>query len=566
MAKYRVTGPDGATYEVSAPDGASEAEIISYAQRNFQAPAKQEAAETPSMGEILKREFLGSIPVQAAMGALRGAGSIGATLMRPMESGAENQQRRQAMTGGLQEMGADPSSIAFGAGKLGGEIAGTAGIGTVLGLPFRGLPAVQSALQSGGMVTGMAPATMGGRAADMALRTVAGGATGGAAAGMVDPSQMGTGAAIGAALPGFLKLAGGAGSAIGRGFSMGGAQNKELAKTAVNKYGIPLGIGDIAEGGTTKAVQSILRDAPITGGMAANKREAVQEAFNSAVGGTFGAPAPKLTPQVIDTAKQKLGAEFDRIWNNNALQVDPQMVQRMADLRTQAAKLPKNEGASLTAEIDDLFGKMIPDQTGALYVPGDVANKFQSYIRRRAESSAGLKNELGDLRREIIDAFNRSVAPADAAALTLNRSQYKAFKTVEPLLNAAEMGVAGRAPGDIPAALLPNAVARSYNRGGGPLAELSQIGSRFIVDRTPKTGGSARAAIQNTALGAALLGGYMTNPALALAAVPAAAGVQGLLGSPALARNLLNTSPNAMPIGAGLLGATYRAAPLIPAQ
>lgn len=562
MAKYKITSPDGVTYEVTAPDNATEAEVMAYAQKNM--PTSAPAQPKPSLGELFKREALGSVPVQALMGAVRGAGSIGSTLMRPFETGAENAERRQAITGGLQELGAQPDSLAFGAGKLGAEIAGTAGIGGAMAAPFRGLPILSSALRTGGMTTGAAPVGLGGRAADMALRTGAAGLTGGAAAGLVDPTAAATGAAISAALPGATRLAGNLGSAVGRGFRPAESQ---LARKAVNEYQIPLGAGDIAEGSFTKAVRSILGDAPITGGMAATQRENVQEGFNRAVGGTFGAPAKKLTPEVVDAAKQKMGAEFDRIWNNNVLQVDPKLVTRMTELRQQAAKLPRSEGQSLTAEIDDLFSRMQPDAQGALQIPGETANNFQKYLRRRAESSAGLKNELNDLRQELIQSFNRSIDPADAAALTMNRQQYKAFKTVEPLLNKGEAGVAGRLPGDIPAALLPSAVASNYSRASGvPLAELSQIGSRFIVNRTPQTGGSTRAALQNTALGAALAGGFFTNPMLAAAAVPAAAGVQGLLGSPVLARGLLNLSPDATPIGSLLGPLTYRTAPLIPAQ
>jgi hypothetical protein len=40
MAKYRITGPDGGTYEVTAPDTASEAEVLAYAQQNYQPKAQ----------------------------------------------------------------------------------------------------------------------------------------------------------------------------------------------------------------------------------------------------------------------------------------------------------------------------------------------------------------------------------------------------------------------------------------------------------------------------------------------------------------------------------------------
>lgn len=35
MAKYRITAPDGGTYEITAPDDASESDVLSYAQQQF---------------------------------------------------------------------------------------------------------------------------------------------------------------------------------------------------------------------------------------------------------------------------------------------------------------------------------------------------------------------------------------------------------------------------------------------------------------------------------------------------------------------------------------------------
>lgn len=51
MPKYRITGPDGASYEVTAPDGASEQDVLSYAQQQFggSKPAGPKA-DAPSSG------------------------------------------------------------------------------------------------------------------------------------------------------------------------------------------------------------------------------------------------------------------------------------------------------------------------------------------------------------------------------------------------------------------------------------------------------------------------------------------------------------------------------------
>jgi hypothetical protein len=497
-------------------------------------------------------------------GVVRGAGSIGATLLWPIDKGMDlyygdrnktitslvtgdqtkplsrNEERRKGIDEGLTELiGSDPNALAYKAGKLGGEIAGTAGAGGALANGVRYLApglanapaavnflrAVETAGAQGGNIVG--------------ARTLGGAVNGALSAGMVNPEDALKGAAIGGVAPGTFALAGKAGSLVGNMFRPS-VQNMPLAKKAIDQYQIPLGAADISNNGMVKAARSVLNDMPLIGRIGDAQKEAVQGAYNKAVGGTFGATDTKLTPAVMDAAKGKIGAELDRLWGSNSVQVDPQFISELQALQQRAAKLPKNEGGSLTAELDDLFSKMQPDANGALQIPGDVANKFQSYLRRRAESSAGLRGELTDFRKSVIAAFNRSVTGPEAQALATARGQYKAFKTVEPLLNSAEAGVAGRTAGDVPAGLLPGAVLKNYgNASGTAIGDLSQIGSQFIADRVARTGGSNRAAVQNSAIGAALgMGGY-SNPLMALATIPTAAGANKLLGSPTFAQALL---------------------------
>ena len=504
-------------------------------------------------------------PGDLLAGGLRGAASIGATFTT-MPGAGYFDRRAETLSGvdqGLASLGADPESAAYRVGKVSGEIAGTAGAGGALGNAARvvGAPApVVNALTSAGMRTGSAPVGVAQRSADMALRSGAGAVTGAAQTALVAPDQVGAGAGIGAVTPLALRVAGAAGSKVGSMFRPA-QTNNALADLAVNQYGIPLGAADITSNPMTKAIRSVLNDAPITGAIGAKQREAVQGGFNAAVGGQFGAPVAKLTPQVMDQAKARMGAEFDRIWGGNILQVDNTFMQKVIDMQKAAGKLPANEGGSLSRELDDILNKIQQDQAGNLVIPGDVANKFQSYLRRRAEGSAGLRNELTDLRKTIIGAFNNSVSPADAAALTANRAQYKAFKTVEPLLNSAEAGVAGRASGDVPAGLLPGAVLKSYgNAAGTGMGDLSQIGSQFVADRVARTGGSARAMVQNSMLGGALGAGAFANPLLALGVAPVAAGTNWLLGSPSFAQ--LAMSRNGA-VRNALAAPIYRTAPVL---
>ena len=91
-------------------------------------------------------------------GLIRGAGSIGATFIRPFESAEENVERRRQIDEGLTTiLGSDPSSTGYQAGKLTSEVAGTAGLAGAIARPFAALagpvtrfaPAVGDALTAG---------------------------------------------------------------------------------------------------------------------------------------------------------------------------------------------------------------------------------------------------------------------------------------------------------------------------------------------------------------------------------------------------------------------------------
>lgn len=253
MAKYIVTSPTGENFEVTASDSATEAEVMAYAQKNFGGDAAKPAASqglerTPANYIKAGAEGFAQQTKDLLGGAVRGAGSIGSTLLAPQDAleswlarsfhGKElpPSNRGEAMTGALRELGADPSSLTFQGAKLGTEIAGTAGVGPAMAaaVPARvaaAAPGLVNALQSAGMTTGgRAPGAVN-LLKDLALRSAAGGAVGGASTAMIDPEHAGTGAAIGAAMPPGLSAMGGAAKWIGGLFHSGKVKTAEdLAK------------------------------------------------------------------------------------------------------------------------------------------------------------------------------------------------------------------------------------------------------------------------------------------------------------------------------------------------
>jgi hypothetical protein len=174
-----------------------------------------------------------------AAGAVRGAGSIGATLLAPFDMAKDalqgkglslesNRQRRADMDGGLQSLGAEPDSWMYKGGKLAGEIAGTAGAGGVLANGVRaagatralsGLEPIVNGVARGLETGGFRVGELAGTGLGAATRIGTGAAVGGTAAGMANPEDAGTGALIGGVLPGAVRVAGEAGKLAGKAVS-----------------------------------------------------------------------------------------------------------------------------------------------------------------------------------------------------------------------------------------------------------------------------------------------------------------------------------------------------------
>lgn len=269
--------------------GYSDAEILSHlGSQGGNAAARQ--PERTVLEEV--GQGLGNL----AAGAVRGAGSIGATLLYPYDKARDlidrangvsdvglsglitgqkrlsrNEQRRADMDAALQSMGAETDSLLYKGGKIGTEIAGTLPVGGLLGRGAAALgatPRVVQALTTSGLQTGAVPAGLVQRAGDMALRTAAGAASGGASAALVNPDDVGTGALYGAAMPGAIKVLGMAGHAAGRGLNAVGSvvSDKAAQRQALGQVRRALGPDNVTQavGDLQTYFPKLAEDIPLT--------------------------------------------------------------------------------------------------------------------------------------------------------------------------------------------------------------------------------------------------------------------------------------------------------------
>jgi len=109
----------------------------------------------------------------------------------------------------------------FTGGRVAGNVLATMPVGGAVAAPVRAaapfLAPVADAIATGGFRTGLAPATLLGKAGNVALRGAGGAVTGGASAGLINPDEALLGAGIGGTLPPVIAGAGRASSLVGAG-------------------------------------------------------------------------------------------------------------------------------------------------------------------------------------------------------------------------------------------------------------------------------------------------------------------------------------------------------------
>lgn len=442
-------------------------------------------------------------------GAVRGAGSIGATLLAPIDIAKDaldgkglslesNRKRRADMDAALQTMGAEPDSLMYQGGKLAGEIAGTAGAGgavanwlvRVAPRLATAAPALVDAVRTGGMSANGAKGVSG-----LAARTAGGAITGATSAGMVDPETAGAGAVIGGVLPGVAQAVGKGARAVGRAIS-GGPVSPEVAALAerANQLGIDIPADRIVNSKPMNAIAATLNYVPFSGRAATE--DAMFNQLNTALSRTFGQDSANVT-QALRKANTDLGSKFDTVLQANTVKITPQFKTALADAENQATNELGQEGASIIhKQIADILTKGASGE-----IDGQAAYNIKKTLDRIGNRNTPEAFYARDLKKSLMDALNDSLGPKEAAAFKNVRQQYGNMLNLEKIAqNGAE--------GDISVARLAN----MKNINSPDLQEMADIAAQFLKSREGNHGAAQRTIM---GLGGAALGGI---PAVAAGA------------------------------------------------
>jgi hypothetical protein len=566
-------------------------------------------AETSTLDSI--KQGAGNL----AAGAVRGAGSIGATLLWPIDKATDlikgdredkfgplsklvlgpdykpplsrNEERRADMDSALQSMGAEPDSWMYKGGKLAGEIAGTAGAGGVLANGVRaagatralsGLEPIVNGVARGLETGGFRVGELAGTGAGALARLGTGAAVGGATAGMVNPEDAGAGALIGGALPGATQLAGKAGdlsrAALGRGAPAVTPEMLDTARRSMQAgYAIPPSM--VKPSFTNRLLESQSGKFE-TAQLAATKNQAVTDSLTrKALGLSDDAP---LSQETMGTLRAQAGKVYEQARGAGAIQADPAYFQALDDIaskyKTAAKDFPSLGPTNMHGKPIDVIGDMVAGLKVKQFDASSAIDGIKVLRDSADKAFAAGDKTLGKASKDAAAAMESIVERHLQAAG--DPDLFNAFKdarrliaktyTVQKALREGAGTVDARALGRVVQSGKPitgelrtaGEFGNVFNKAAQPPHLIGSPGVNTLKNTLALLTGAGGAAAMGPA-GAALGGlNYVVPPA-----------ARSLMFSPRFQRGLLDQAPGmldeAAPMGLLTRGA-YRSAPVLTAQ
>ena len=532
MATYKVTAPDGNSYQINAPDDATPDQVQAYAQANYQHPDVQSgqtlthaSPDLPTvtvhpsafqqvnqfgndMGDAFVHN-LAKIPVGIAQMGAHGIGSLsnaGASTATPGSLGDRVNQFVQQKVGDLdtaihnneqQYQAAVPTNVASSTGAVLGNVLPFVAGGEALQAPrvASTLGRIATGAATGGAIGATQPVTQTDSNAPSFAQQKA--------------EQVGIGVLTGGALP--------AAGALGQKVIGTVAPSVQALAQKAADYGIDLTGPQVSKSIPLKIANKTTGQVPFSGATAFADKQ--QGQFNNAVAQTIGLPdgTTKITPDVFNQAKQAIGQGYNDLASRNNLTIDPPLVSRIQSILGEAHTDGDPDAARAISNLTtEIIGKASNNNST---LTGPQFQSLDSRLGRLASGQGDKAHYAGELQDALRQGMESGMSPADAARSQELRSQWRNALNLTPILADGS--------GDIPPSRLLSAVAN--NKAGktqlamgtrGDLGTLAQIGKQFLRDPAPDSGTAVRNVAFDTLKGL----GAITAGATTGIGLPATAG------------------------------------------
>jgi len=281
-------------------------------------------------------------------------------------------------------------------------------------------------------------------------------------------------------------------------------------------------------------------ESELGGAGAANAMEQQAEQFTQSALSRAGINAPRATPEVIDAAHARIGADFDQVAAQSTMTLDQQLATDvMGTLNDYDNFVPAGMQAPVIRHVVEGLSDRL-NTTGMLDGPTYQAYRTQlDTAARGAAANPYLQDALYGIRNAMDDAVERGLAQTNPDLVPVWQQARNEYRNLIVLEDAASRAGESAALGLISPANLRNAVVQrgksSYMRGNGDFADLARAGTATMTP-LPNSGTAPRMAVRGVTAGipgalGALAGNDLGGTPGALAGLAVGAAVPRVAGA-----------------------------------
>lgn len=265
---------------------------------------------------------------------------------------------------------------------------------------------------------------------------------------------------------------------------------QELAGKA-EQYGIPLNAAQKTGSRPLKIIDSVLDNLPFTADSQAAAKSAQATAFNKAVLSTVGENSDLATPNVLNSARTRIGSEFERLSGNNSVSLGDEFLNSLVKVDSSRTNF---SSPAIKRAVDRAL-----DLAAKGKISGNEYQKVRTTLTNATKGAWAKDPELGQalktIRSALDEAAESSLSKADREAWQLARKQWANLKVVE---KAAAPTSADAVSGNVSVAKLAHALKSAdpkgftYGTRSDELSDLARIGQAFLKQQIPDSGTAQR--------------------------------------------------------------------------
>lgn len=257
-------------------------------------------------------------------------------------------------------------------------------------------------------------------------------------------------------------------------------QRAQLVEKALQEN-IPLTPAQRTGSRPLRIMEGALDTLPTTAGQQEAMRGAQREAFNAASLTKSGTAGTKATPEVIATAKARIGGVINDVSKRNTMAVGDDF-RTMLDAFDDYAKryFSPDQSKALKGVIRDI---RTADKNFKGAIPGEVYKNLDSNIGSLTKAAQGrVREKLGELRQAFRSVMDDSIAPADKELWDTARRQYANLMVTRDAASGAGEAVAlgNVSPKALRTALNRSGGREAYGAGFGDQNDLARIGQALL--------------------------------------------------------------------------------------